>query len=412
MATITDILALINLNTGESSFGSFGNWGAVADENFRLLELAAGEVVSKTVTTTDVSLSDDEHNSLLIKATGVLTGNRAIETKDRKGFWFVSNGCTGAFTLTVKTDSGTGIVVPQGGWSILVSDGTNMLQAATTLDATALAVLLDAATGKTTPVDADTMPLIDSAASNVLKKVTWANIKATLKTYFDSVTTTLTNKTLTSPVLTTPQINDTTADHRYVFAVSELAADRTVTLPLLTAADVFVFADFIQTLKNKKLEDGTTTIVGSADATKAVKFEVDGLTTATTRTVTVPDKNGTMAMTSDVVFTQSFESSQQTITSGGSLTLAHGLAAQPKLYAAFLKCTTAEIGYSIGDEVAINPNVGSPGENGGLSLVPDATNVNVRFGSNANALSLVRKDTGQTTGITNASWRLIVRAWA
>lgn len=43
------------------------------------------------------------------------------------------------------------------------------------------------ATAKTTPVDADTMPLIDSEASNVLKKVTWANIKATLKTYFDTV---------------------------------------------------------------------------------------------------------------------------------------------------------------------------------------------------------------------------------
>ena len=46
-------------------------------------------------------------------------------------------------------------------------------------------------------------------------------------------TQTLTNKTLTSQVLTTPQINDTSADHQYIFAVSELAADRTVTLPLL-----------------------------------------------------------------------------------------------------------------------------------------------------------------------------------
>jgi hypothetical protein len=46
---------------------------------------------------------------------------------------------------------------------------------------------IDGATAKTTPVDADTMPLIDSAASNVLKKVTWANIKATLKTYFDTL---------------------------------------------------------------------------------------------------------------------------------------------------------------------------------------------------------------------------------
>ncbi len=46
------------------------------------------------------------------------------------------------------------------------------------------------ATGKTTPVDADTIPLIDSEASNVLKKLTWANLKATLKTYFDTVYTT------------------------------------------------------------------------------------------------------------------------------------------------------------------------------------------------------------------------------
>jgi len=43
------------------------------------------------------------------------------------------------------------------------------------------------ATGKTTPVDADTLPINDSAASNVLKKVSWANLKATLKSYFDTL---------------------------------------------------------------------------------------------------------------------------------------------------------------------------------------------------------------------------------
>jgi hypothetical protein len=72
-----------------------------------------------------------------------------------------------------------------------------------------------------------------------------------------SDTQTLTNKTLTSPVLTTPQINDTSADHQYVFAVSELAADRTVTLPLLTGNDTFVFADHTQTLDNKTIDCGT-----------------------------------------------------------------------------------------------------------------------------------------------------------
>lgn len=42
---------------------------------------------------------------------------------------------------------------------------------------------LDAAS-KTTPVDADLIPIVDSAASNVLKKLTWANLKATLATAF------------------------------------------------------------------------------------------------------------------------------------------------------------------------------------------------------------------------------------
>ncbi|WP_027060545.1 hypothetical protein [Mesorhizobium loti] len=37
-----------------------------------------------------------------------------------------------------------------------------------------------AATSKATPVDADELPLVDSAASNILKKLTWANLKATL----------------------------------------------------------------------------------------------------------------------------------------------------------------------------------------------------------------------------------------
>ena len=79
----------------------------------------------------------------------------------------------------------------------------------------------------------------------------------TFDTYLSQTQKELTNKTLTSPTITTPQINDTSANHQYVFAVSELAADRTVTLPLLGGNDTFVFASHTQTLDNKTIDGGT-----------------------------------------------------------------------------------------------------------------------------------------------------------
>lgn len=47
----------------------------------------------------------------------------------------------------------------------------------------AVSVIAHAASSKATPVDADEIPIVDSAASNVLKKLTWANLKATLLTW-------------------------------------------------------------------------------------------------------------------------------------------------------------------------------------------------------------------------------------
>ncbi len=47
--------------------------------------------------------------------------------------------------------------------------------------------LVNGATEKTTPVDADMTVLTDSASSNTLKKLSWGNIKSTLKTYFDTI---------------------------------------------------------------------------------------------------------------------------------------------------------------------------------------------------------------------------------
>lgn len=46
--------------------------------------------------------------------------------------------------------------------------------------------LINGATAAT-PTDSDLMGFVDVEDSNILKKITWANIKATLKTYFDTL---------------------------------------------------------------------------------------------------------------------------------------------------------------------------------------------------------------------------------
>tara|TARA_S200002703_G_scaffold7107_1_gene7520 strand:+ start:359 stop:1516 length:1158 start_codon:yes stop_codon:yes gene_type:complete len=66
---------------------------------------------------------------------------------------------------------------------------------------------------KTTPIDADSVALVDSAASNVFKRVTWANVKATLKTYFDTFYATFAQGALADTALQPGDIGSTVQAH-------------------------------------------------------------------------------------------------------------------------------------------------------------------------------------------------------
>lgn len=116
---------------------------------------------------------------------------------------------------------------------------------------TTVAAQIHAASAKSTPEDTDEIGITDNAGSWALKKTTWAQVKAALKTYFDSVSTTLTNKTLTAPVIST------------------ISNTGTVTLP--TATDTLVARATTDTLTNKRV----TARVGSTTSSATPTINTD-----------------------------------------------------------------------------------------------------------------------------------------
>jgi hypothetical protein len=95
----------------------------------------------------------------------------------------------------VLTHNGTSLILPNaanittiaGDVGVFVSEGSGNWRCKSYTTADALGTIIAASTDKATPVNADMFGIADSAASNATKKLTWANVKATLKAYFDTL---------------------------------------------------------------------------------------------------------------------------------------------------------------------------------------------------------------------------------
>jgi Chaperone of endosialidase/Repeat of unknown function (DUF5907) len=79
----------------------------------------------------DFTLSPAQQGKSVYKLTGTLTGARNFIVPSSLAQYDIDNSTTGAFTLTVKTASGTGVAVSQAARMIVYCDGTNVLQADT-----------------------------------------------------------------------------------------------------------------------------------------------------------------------------------------------------------------------------------------------------------------------------------------
>lgn len=326
---------------------------------------------------------------------------------------------------------------------------------------------ITAADAKTDIHDDDEFGLSDSEASDITKKTTWGNIKSLLTTLFDAAYLSLGGGTVNGDVTVAGHVTlgagktliyEGTTDNAYELTVSpgEPTADRTQTHPdmsgiiavqargsdiasastinLTTAAGDIVDVTGTSAITAITLADGYERQVRFTDAltlTHGASLVLPGAANITTaagdfatfrgyaagvvRCVSYQKASG--AAVTPSVFTTPYDSGEQTISTSGQLVLAHGLGAVPKMVMFTAKCTTGELGFSVGDELYLggsgNAYNGAGSSNRqGFSATLDATNITIRFSDETAALGTIRKDTGDFGGMTNSNWSFIARAYA
>lgn len=204
MADTYTAVGLIKQSSGSNS----GTWGTELNTNEDISTLLVGGVSTQSITTTDVTPANvngvaDAGKSLTFVCSGVLTGNRNLILPTVARPFIVTNNCTGAFTLTVKTVAGTGIVVPQGGSMLLYCDGTNIVQGVNTTGISS-GTVANGGTGQTTYTDGQL--LIGNSSGNTLSKSTLtagSGISVTNGNGFISIAATGGSGTVTSVSVTT-----------------------------------------------------------------------------------------------------------------------------------------------------------------------------------------------------------------
>jgi hypothetical protein len=133
-STASTILRLELMANGEKN----ATWGTAMVLNMQMMEagIAGTEAISTTggdTTLTNVDYTNDQAKKRILDVTGTLVSNATIIIPNTSRKYQVFNRTSGAFTLTIKTSGGTGILVTQSTTVEIYCDGSNVVRYASPL---------------------------------------------------------------------------------------------------------------------------------------------------------------------------------------------------------------------------------------------------------------------------------------
>lgn len=111
-------LCLADNNTTDPDGATPSNWAPAA---------SYGIAAVTGLTNANVTLTPAQYGKSIITLAGTLTGNVQIIFPATEQQWVISNTTTGAFSVTAKTASGSGVAIPQGQLQSVYGDGANIL---------------------------------------------------------------------------------------------------------------------------------------------------------------------------------------------------------------------------------------------------------------------------------------------